>query len=135
MSSQVLRAQSSATTAFTSLLRAYAATTRRLNAQLVADHGLTINDYEVLLRLFSSPERRMRRVDLAGQVLLTPSGVTRLLGYKRPTLVLRNRVEATVSALAGRGVLGAEEGQEASAEVSSDPRPASPKQGEEEACP
>jgi DNA-binding MarR family transcriptional regulator len=64
---------------FAALLRAHATTTRRLNAQLVADHGLTINDYEVLLRLARAPERRMRRVDLADQVLLTPSGITRLL--------------------------------------------------------
>lgn len=79
MPSQVLSEQSSAVGVFASLLRAYAATTRRLNAQLLGDHGLTINDYEVLLRLSHSHDRRMRRVDLAGQVLLTASGVTRLL--------------------------------------------------------
>jgi DNA-binding MarR family transcriptional regulator len=64
---------------FAELLRAYATATRRLNAQLVADHGLTVNDYEVLLRLARAPDRRLRRVDLAEQVLLTPSGITRLL--------------------------------------------------------
>jgi DNA-binding MarR family transcriptional regulator len=64
---------------FAELLRAYATATRRLNTQLVADHGLTINDYEVLLRLARAPDRRLRRVDLAEQVLLTPSGITRLL--------------------------------------------------------
>lgn len=80
---------------FASLLRAYAATTRRLNAQLLADHGLTINDYEVLLRLSRSPERRMRRVDLAGQVLLTASGVTRLLdGLERSGYVERGTCES-----------------------------------------
>jgi DNA-binding MarR family transcriptional regulator len=40
---------------------------------------LTLSDYEVLLRLSSAPDRRMRRVDLAEKVLLTASGVTRLL--------------------------------------------------------
>jgi DNA-binding MarR family transcriptional regulator len=50
-----------------------------MNAQLVADHGLTINDYEALLHLARADERRMRRVDLAERLLLTPSGVTRLL--------------------------------------------------------
>ena len=45
----------------------------------MADHGLTINDYEVLLRLARAPDRMLRRVDLAQQVLLTPSGITRLL--------------------------------------------------------
>jgi DNA-binding MarR family transcriptional regulator len=53
--------------------------TRALNAQLVADHGLTINDYEALLHLARAEERRMRRVDLAERLILTASGVTRLL--------------------------------------------------------
>jgi DNA-binding MarR family transcriptional regulator len=65
--------------AFAGLLRAHAATTRRFNAELVTEHGLTLSDYEVLLRLARAPERRLRRVDLAQQVLLTPSGITRLL--------------------------------------------------------
>ena len=61
-------------------LRAHAATTRRLNAELLAEHGLTINDYEVLLHLARAPERLLRRVDLVERLLLTPSGITRLLG-------------------------------------------------------
>jgi DNA-binding MarR family transcriptional regulator len=65
--------------AWVGLLRGHAALTRALNAELVADHGLTLNDYEVLLRLSRAPERKMRRVDLAEQVLLTASGITRLL--------------------------------------------------------
>jgi DNA-binding MarR family transcriptional regulator len=90
MSSQVLRQQSSAVRAFAALLRSYGRLTRELNAGLIADHGLTINDYEVLLRLSRAPERRLRRVDLAEQVLLTPSGITRLLdGLERAGLVER----------------------------------------------
>jgi DNA-binding MarR family transcriptional regulator len=77
--SQVLSEQSVGVRVFAGLLKAHAATTRQLNAQLVAEHGLTINDYEVLFRLARAPERRMRRVDLAEQVLLTASGITRLL--------------------------------------------------------
>jgi DNA-binding MarR family transcriptional regulator len=50
-----------------------------MNAQLVADHGLTINQYEALLHLARAEERRMRRVDLADRLILTASGVTRLL--------------------------------------------------------
>ena len=64
---------------FALFLRAHAAIVRELSAELEAEHGLTINDYEVLLRLAHAPERRMRRVDLAEQVLLTASGITRLL--------------------------------------------------------
>jgi DNA-binding MarR family transcriptional regulator len=65
--------------AFVSFVRAHASVVRGLDRELVADHGLTINDYEVLLRLARAPDRMMRRVDLAQQVLLTPSGITRLL--------------------------------------------------------
>ena len=77
MSSQILSSQ--ALSAWVAFLRGHAALTRSLNAQLVADHGLTINDYEVLLRLSRAPDRRLKRVELAQSVLLTPSGITRLL--------------------------------------------------------
>lgn len=68
---------------------------RRLNSDLVAEHGLTINDFEVLLRLSHAPERRMRRVDIAESVLLTPSGITRLLdGLERAGLVGRKACDS-----------------------------------------
>ena len=90
MPSQVLREQSLGVQAFGALLRAYAAATRQLNAELTADHALTISDYEVLLRLARAPDGRMRRVDLAEQVLLTASGITRLLdGLERDGFVER----------------------------------------------
>ena len=79
MSTQLLAREGAEIEAFTALLRAHAATTREFNADLVADHGLTINDYEVMLRLAHAPDRRLRRVDLAEEVFLTPSGITRLL--------------------------------------------------------
>jgi DNA-binding MarR family transcriptional regulator len=65
--------------AWINLIRGQSATMRVMNAQLVADHGLTINDFECLLLLARADERRMRRVDLAEQLILTASGVTRLL--------------------------------------------------------
>jgi DNA-binding MarR family transcriptional regulator len=76
--------------AWVRFLRTHAALTRDLSADLVAEHGLTINDYEVLLYLARSPERMLRRVDLAERVLLTASGITRLLeGLERAGLVER----------------------------------------------
>jgi DNA-binding MarR family transcriptional regulator len=76
--------------AWTRLLRAHASTTRLLSAALQAEHGLTINDYEALYVLSRAEGRRMRRVDLAGRLLLTPSGVTRLLeGLEQSGLVER----------------------------------------------
>jgi len=65
--------------AFKNLLRAHASITRELDRELVNNFGLTINDYEVLIYLSRAPDRMLRRVDLAQMVLLTPSGVTRLL--------------------------------------------------------
>ena len=65
--------------AWTRLVRAYAATTRRLTAELQAEYGLGLNAYEALLRLSREEGDRMKRVDLARGLLLTPSGVTRLL--------------------------------------------------------
>jgi DNA-binding MarR family transcriptional regulator len=53
--------------------------TRELSGQLQREHGLTLNDYEALLVLARSDDGHMRRVDLAEALLLTPSGVTRLL--------------------------------------------------------
>jgi DNA-binding MarR family transcriptional regulator len=60
-------------------MRAHAALTRELSARLLTDHGLSITDYQCLLTLAHAEDGVMRRVDLAEQLLLTPSGVTRLL--------------------------------------------------------
>jgi DNA-binding MarR family transcriptional regulator len=62
-----------------SFLRAHAAITRELSVQLQREHDLTLNDYEVLLHLSHAEGQRLRRVDLAERVLLTASGITRLL--------------------------------------------------------
>jgi DNA-binding MarR family transcriptional regulator len=65
--------------AWVSFLRAHAAITRELSVRLQREHGLTLNDYEVLLHLARAEGGMMRRVDLANSVLLTASGITRLL--------------------------------------------------------
>jgi DNA-binding MarR family transcriptional regulator len=65
--------------AWVRILRAHSISTRNLNADLLAKHGLTINDHEALLHLSHAEGGRMRRVDLAERLLLTASGVTRLL--------------------------------------------------------
>jgi DNA-binding MarR family transcriptional regulator len=76
--------------AFVRLVRANAAVTRQLSAQLSAEHGLNLSAYEALLRLARAPESRLRRVDLANGLLLTAGGVTRLLdGLEREGFVAR----------------------------------------------
>jgi DNA-binding MarR family transcriptional regulator len=73
-------------------LRAHAAVTRELSARLEATHGLTLSDFDVLVQLFHADGHRLRRIDLARQVLLTASGITRLLdGLERAGWVAKDR--------------------------------------------
>ena len=60
-------------------LRAHAALTRELSSRLEALHELTLSDFDVLIQLYYAEGRRMRRIDIARSVLLTASGITRLL--------------------------------------------------------
>ena len=110
MPSQVLTQQQDfALDSWIRLIRGHASVTRAMSAELVAEHGLTINDYEALLHLSQAEDGQMRRVDLAGLLLLTASGVTRLLdGLETAGLVERascardRRVTYAVLTEAGR---------------------------------
>jgi len=82
LSSQVLRTQvivEPGLEAWIGFLRAHASLTRQLSARLERAHGLTLNDFDVLAQLAHAEDRRLRRVDLARSVLLSASGITRLL--------------------------------------------------------
>jgi DNA-binding MarR family transcriptional regulator len=71
-------------------LRSHSTITRKLDADLIASHGLTLRDYELLIHLSRAPEGRMRPSDLTESVILTRSGVTRLLaGLEESGLVRR----------------------------------------------
>ena len=59
-------------------LRSHATVTRRLEAELVAEHDLPLASYDVLVQLSEAPERRLRMTELADRVLLSRSGLTRL---------------------------------------------------------
>ena len=81
--------------AFVRLVRGSVAVTRRLSAQLSADHGLSLNEYEALLLLARAPESRMRRIDVANGLTLTAGGATRLLdGLERDRFVAREQCSA-----------------------------------------
>jgi len=60
-------------------MRAQATTKRELAAGLQEQHGLTMSAYEALYVLSRAAERRLKRVELAERLVLTPSGITRLL--------------------------------------------------------
>jgi DNA-binding MarR family transcriptional regulator len=79
LSSQVTDLRGIELEAWINFLRAHAAVTRQFNAELLATQDLTINDFDVLAQLSRAPEQALKRVDLAERVLLTPSGITRLL--------------------------------------------------------
>jgi len=68
---------------------------RELSARLLTEHGLTINDYECLLHLSHAEDGSLRRVDLAERLMLTPSGVTRLLdGLERDGWVRKGQCDS-----------------------------------------
>jgi len=60
--------------------RAVALWEGRVDAELGGAHGLGMSDFAALHHLADAPGGRLRRVDLARRLAVTPSGVTRLLG-------------------------------------------------------
>ena len=81
--------------AWVAFLRGHSTLSKRLDALLREGHGLTLNEYEVLLHLHLAGEERLRRTDLAGRLLITQGGVTRLLsGLEARGLVRRADCES-----------------------------------------
>ena len=77
------------------MLRAHAELTKALDADLAREHNLPLSSYEVLLYLNDSPEGRMRMSELADSVLLSRSGLTRLVDrLERQELLTRERCES-----------------------------------------
>lgn len=60
-------------------LQSHASIIRELDASLIAEHGMTTRDYEVLLYLAQDPDRRLPMSALAERTMLTRSGITRLV--------------------------------------------------------
>ena len=60
-------------------LLAHARVSRRLDEELRADHDLSLAEYDTLLTIAQTPERRIRMGQLAEVVILSKSGVTRLI--------------------------------------------------------
>jgi DNA-binding MarR family transcriptional regulator len=82
-------------------LRAHSVVTRALERELIAGQQLTLGSYDVLLQLARAPGRRLRMAELADAVVLSRSGVTRLVDrLERAGWVGRQRVAGD-----GRGVI------------------------------
>jgi DNA-binding MarR family transcriptional regulator len=60
-------------------VRAQAHVSRRLDEDLRAEHGLSLQEYVALLILAEAPERRLRMGRLADSLALSKSGATRLI--------------------------------------------------------
>jgi DNA-binding MarR family transcriptional regulator len=60
-------------------LEVHAQVTQALDAQLRAEHGLSVSSYEVLMFLAAAPGHRLRMAEIADRVLLSRSGLTRLV--------------------------------------------------------
>jgi len=65
--------------AWRGLLETHARVTRALDAEMRAAHGLSVSSYEVLMFLADAPGRRLRMAEIADRVLLSRSGLTRLV--------------------------------------------------------
>jgi DNA-binding MarR family transcriptional regulator len=61
------------------MLEVHAALTQTLDAEMRAQHGLTLSAYEVLMFLADAPGGKMRMSEIADRVLLSRSAVTRLV--------------------------------------------------------
>ncbi len=85
--------------AWRSFLHAHARLTRRLDEELRAEHGLSLAEYDALLQLATEPGRRLRMSILADRVLLSRSGITRLVDR----LVADGMVERSACSTDARG--------------------------------
>ena len=76
--------------AWRGFLLSHAAIRRTLESDLIAEHGLTARDYEVLLFLAQEDGRRLAMSALAERTMLTRSGITRLIdGLAKAGLIER----------------------------------------------
>jgi DNA-binding MarR family transcriptional regulator len=85
--------------AWRGMLQVHAAMTSSLDRQMHAEHGLSVSAYEVLMFLADAPDRRLRMAEIADRVLLSRSGLTRLVDR----LVALGLVRRNACADDGRG--------------------------------
>ena len=94
--------------AWSGFLRSHAQIVRALDAELEREHGLPLTSYDVLIQLSFAPGRRLRMFELADAIVLSRSGLTRLVArLERSGLVERERgqvdLRQTYARLTDRG--------------------------------
>jgi DNA-binding MarR family transcriptional regulator len=77
--------------AWQALLHAHHDVIELLDRELQEEHGLTLAEYDVLLRLARAPDRALRMSDVAERVLMSPSGVSRLVDRLEARRLVRRR--------------------------------------------
>ena len=65
--------------AWQAFLHAHQQVIDTLDAELRAEHGLSLSDYDVLLRLARAPEGKLHMTELARRIMFSPSGLTRVV--------------------------------------------------------
>jgi DNA-binding MarR family transcriptional regulator len=93
--------------AWAGFLRAHATLVRELDDELVREHGMPLSTYDVLIQLTGAPDQRMRLSQLADAVLLSRSGLSRLV----TRLVDQGLVERTECSDDARGAFAAITGE------------------------
>ena len=77
--------------AWRGMLRVHSALVRELDAELLDKNDLPLSSYDVLIYLQAAPDKRLRMAELADSVLLSRSGVTRLVDrLEREGLIVRD---------------------------------------------
>ena len=85
--------------AWAGFLRTHATLVRELDDELTREHDLPLSSYDVLVQLSSAPDGEMRMSQLADAVLLSRSGLSRLVAR----LVDQGLVERRECTSDGRG--------------------------------
>src|ERR1700690_97732 len=86
--------------AWIGLLATHRRLTRELDAELEEAHGLTLSGLELLARLASAPDRRLRLTSLAGEAGLSLSRVSRIVDVlEQRGLVGRTRCPSDARAI------------------------------------
>ena len=89
--------------AWQALLHAHHDVVGSLDAELREEHGLTFGSYDVLLRLARAPGRCLRMTDLAERVLMSPSGLTRMVDrLEAQGMVQRERFDGDARVMLAR---------------------------------
>ena len=78
--------------AWSGFLRTHARLVRELDEELRAEHGMPLGTFDVLIQLSRAPDARLRMRDLADAIVLSRSGLTRLVDrLERDGLVRREK--------------------------------------------